>query len=213
MKGKWSAAAAVGVLVLAVLTITPYAGSARPDLRNADRVDGIHASKTPKPGMLVALGRNAKLPASVVPTVTGAKGDTGATGATGPVGPVGPKGATGEKGDTGATGPQGPKGDTGPKGPAGNGLVYYEAVSSETYTVPAGDSITAHVSCPSGTAAVAGGIRLVGASGEVVLAASGPLADGTGWEVTVRNLSAYHDGGFVVTAVCVYDAHKGAPPK
>lgn len=59
-------------------------------------VNGIKASKTPKPGRLLALNRDGKFPASVVPA-----------------------GARGAKGETGAGGPQGPAGATGAQGPAG----------------------------------------------------------------------------------------------
>ncbi len=60
---------------------------------NATRVGGLRASRTPKAGQLLALDRNRKLPASVLPVL--------------PAGPQGPQGARGE------VGPQGPKGDTG----------------------------------------------------------------------------------------------------
>jgi hypothetical protein len=123
MKAKWSAAVAVGSLVLALLAFAPLAGSAKGIFAtNADKIDGIHASKTVQAGKLLPLGKNAKFPASVVPTVKGPRGATGSTGATGPQGPKGDTGATGPqgpKGDTGATGPQGPTGNTGPVGPQG----------------------------------------------------------------------------------------------
>lgn len=51
--------------------------------KNAVKVDGIKASRTPKPGMLLALDATGKLPAAI--------------------GAVGPKGDTGAKGDPGAT--------------------------------------------------------------------------------------------------------------
>jgi len=124
MRAKWSIVVAAVSLVLAVLALAPLADSARGIFAaNSDRIDGIHASKTAKPGMLVPLGKNAKFPASVVPTV---KGDTGATGVVGPQGPKGDTGATGAvghqgpKGDTGAVGHQGPKGDTGATGAVGH---------------------------------------------------------------------------------------------
>ena len=94
----------------------------------ADRVDGLHASTTPKPGKLLALDKRAMLPASVVPVTAGPqgpKGDPGATGAQGPKGDTGATGAQGPKGDTGDTGAQGPRGATGmiglqgPKGDTG----------------------------------------------------------------------------------------------
>jgi hypothetical protein len=81
---------------------------------NVDRVDGLHASRTPKAGRLLALDRFGRLPASVSPA--GPKGDTGAQG---PKGDPGPAGAQGPKGDTGAAGAQGPKGETGAAGAQG----------------------------------------------------------------------------------------------
>jgi len=51
--------------------------------KNADAVDGISASRTPRPRQLVPLGINRKFPRSVIP----------GTGPRGPRGPVGPPGA------------------------------------------------------------------------------------------------------------------------
>ena len=120
MNGKFSAGLAAILLVLAVLALAPFAGSAQQlFVANADKVDGIHASRTAKAGALVALNRSGKLPVSVVPTVTGPQGATGPAGPQGPKGDTGATGPQGPKGDTGATGPQGPKGDTGATGPQG----------------------------------------------------------------------------------------------
>src|SRR5207244_13234625 len=59
--------------VLAALAASPAGGSVRHSIaafaENAGAVNGIKASRAPKPGRLVPLGRNAKLPSSVVPTV------------------------------------------------------------------------------------------------------------------------------------------------
>lgn len=89
-------------LLLAVLTASPAGGSARRSIaafaRNAGAVNGIKASRTPKPGRLVPLGKNAKLPRSVVPTARGARGLQGPTGPQGPAGPQGPQGAAGPAG-------------------------------------------------------------------------------------------------------------------
>jgi hypothetical protein len=97
------------VLALAALAASPAGGAARRSIAafatNAGAVNGIKASRAPKPGRLVPLGRNAKLPASVVPTVRGRRG---ATGAAGPVGPAGLQGPAGAQGPPGATGPAGP---------------------------------------------------------------------------------------------------------
>ncbi|HYZ17928.1 MAG TPA: hypothetical protein VE615_00155, partial [Gaiellaceae bacterium] len=78
-------------LAIAALTISPAGDAARRSVaafaRNAGAVNGIKASRTPKPGRLVPLGRNAKLPASVLPLQ---RGQRGAPGPAGPVGPPGP---------------------------------------------------------------------------------------------------------------------------
>jgi len=144
MNAKWAVAITAGSLVLVILAAVPVADSAKGLFAtNSDRVDGIHASRTPRPGMLLALGANGKFAASAVPTVRGPrgvsgpagpagpvgaagaqgpKGETGAAGAQGPNGEAGAAGPQGPKGATGPAGPQGPKGATGPAGPAGTSL-------------------------------------------------------------------------------------------
>jgi hypothetical protein len=58
--------------------------------RTPAKVGGIGASKKPKPGKLLPLGKNGKFPASVLPgTVKGPPGAEGATGVQDPVGPPG----------------------------------------------------------------------------------------------------------------------------
>ncbi len=92
-------------LALAALAATPAGGAARRSITsfaaNAGAVNGIRASRVPKPGRLVPLGRNAKLPASVVPTQRGARGLTGPQGQVGPAGPAGPQGPAGPPGSSG----------------------------------------------------------------------------------------------------------------
>ena len=78
---------------------------------DADRVDGLSASRTPRAGQLLALNASKRFPASVVPA-----GAAGAAGATGPAGPAGANGATGSPGAKGDTGPAGAKGETGAAG-------------------------------------------------------------------------------------------------
>jgi hypothetical protein len=100
------------VLTLAALAASPAGGTARRSIAafatNAGAVNGIKASRKPKPGRLVPLGRNAKLPTSVVPTIRGPRGTTGARGPAGPQGPAGAPGPQGAQGPQGATGPAGP---------------------------------------------------------------------------------------------------------
>lgn len=93
-------------LALVALAMSPAGSAARRSVTafaaNAGAVNGIKASRTPKPGRLVPLGRNAKLPASVVPTKRGTRGQTGPRGL---VGPAGPAGLQGPIGPPGASGP------------------------------------------------------------------------------------------------------------
>jgi hypothetical protein len=96
----------VVVLVLAVLSLSPAGQAARRAVtafaQNAGAVNGIKASRTPRPGRLVPLGRNAKLPVSVLPL---RRGERGAPGRPGPAGPAGPPGPAGPQGPPGASGP------------------------------------------------------------------------------------------------------------
>ncbi|HMI98646.1 MAG TPA: hypothetical protein VK488_02320 [Gaiellaceae bacterium] len=93
------------VLALTALAAGPAGGAARRSIAafasNAGAVNGIKAARTPKPGRLVPLGRNAKLPASVVPSRRGTRGLTGPQGPVGPQGPAGPAGAAGPPGAAG----------------------------------------------------------------------------------------------------------------
>ena len=97
-------------VLIAVLGATPNGfaslkGVARVALfaKNAAKVGGIGASKKPKAGKLLPLGRNGKFPASVLPV--GLQGPPGREGARGPAGPAGPQGA-------GGIGPKGNRGST-----------------------------------------------------------------------------------------------------
>ena len=158
MKAKWSVAVAVGSLVLALLAFAPLAGSAKGIFAaNSDKIDGIHASKTVKAGTLLPLGKNAKFPASVVPTVRGPRGATGATGAIGETGPAGPQGP---KGDSGATGPQGLKGEAGPTGATG-------AVGPQGPPGPSGTSMATRIRSGSSTLASTTNLVWQGLTGQV----------------------------------------------
>jgi hypothetical protein len=99
----------VPALVLAVLTVSSLGEAARHTVssfaRNAGAVNGIKASRTPKPGRLVPLGRNAKLPAAVLPLRRGERGEPGRPGPAGPQGPVGAQGPAGAAGPPGTAGP------------------------------------------------------------------------------------------------------------
>ena len=116
-------ALSVAALVVAVLGGTP-AGEAAADgvvafAKNAGAVNGIKASRTPRAGRLLALGRNGKIPARVVPVERGPQGPAGPQGQRGPAGATGPQGPAGEPGPAGPPGQEGPAGAPGPAGPQG----------------------------------------------------------------------------------------------
>jgi hypothetical protein len=71
MKGRLPIVLSLTALLIAVAGTTPLGEAASDAIprfaRNADRVDGLHASKTPKAGRLLALNRQRKFPASVLP--------------------------------------------------------------------------------------------------------------------------------------------------
>jgi hypothetical protein len=207
MNGKWSAAAVVGVLVLALLAIVPIAGSTKGLFAtNSDRVDGIHASRQAKPGAVLALGQNGKFPASVLQVTAGPKGEPGATGAKGETGPQGAKGETGAQGPKGDSGAQGPQGETGPQGPAGK--MEFTMAWSDWVTVPAGQARFAQAMCPLGSTALGEAHHAGSTASSVVVLESDPIgsADGrTGWYLWVRNIGDT-DATFVMRAVCLFNA-------
>jgi Collagen triple helix repeat (20 copies) len=121
------AALSAAALLVAVLSATPYGNAALNGAvkvalfaKNAGKVGGIAASKSPKAGRLVPLGKDGKFPASVLPSgLQGPAGPAGSQGPGGPAGPQGPQGAQGAKGDPGPRGATGPAGVAGPQGPPG----------------------------------------------------------------------------------------------
>lgn len=153
--------------------------------KNAGAVNGLKASKRPRVGWLVALGKDGKFPASVGQVgPTGPKGDPGPQGPQGDKGdpgPVGPKGVAGPKGETGPTGPIGPAGPAGPPGISG-----WQAVT-KTVTYGAGVGAEIAVDCPAGKKALGGGVA--GGIGILIVRQSAPkgaLGD-RGWVVEVKN--------------------------
>ena len=101
-KGAIPVALSIAALIVAVFGSTPFGEAAAKRVvkralyaLNADKVDGIDASRTPRAGKLLALDGSGRFPASVV-----------AGGATGPQGPVGPEGAIRVETE-GSTGTQG----------------------------------------------------------------------------------------------------------
>jgi hypothetical protein len=113
-------------------------------------------------------------------------------------GPVGPQGATGP------AGPQGPSGPIGPTGPAGDdgGLAGYLIVPGAPVAIASSDfDVAASVACPAGKLAIGGGVD-VGDSGlQVDISESYPIANGSGWNVTVHNYEGT-DNTMTPYAVC-----------
>ena len=129
-------------LVLTVLTVSSVGEAARRTVssfaRNAGAVNGIKASRTPKPGRLVPLGRNAKLPAAVLPLRRGERGDPGRPGPAGPQGPAG------------AQGPAGPAGPPGTAGPAATRINYDVPSSTAATTLLTLGGLILRGACSSG---------------------------------------------------------------
>jgi Collagen triple helix repeat (20 copies) len=135
---------------------------------NAGAVNGIKASRQPKPSRLLPLGPDGKFPASV-----------------GLAGPQGPKGEKGDKGE------RGPKGDTGPQGPQGyQGL---PGISSWNYYLQEGDvagksSASVSVRCPTGTEPLGGGVSTTAPFFSEIRQSSPIIDPGTtGWTAVVYN--------------------------
>jgi collagen triple helix repeat protein len=138
-------------LLLIALTVSPAGAAARRGIaafaQNAGAVNGIKASRTPRPGRLVPLGRNAKLPASVLPL---RRGQRGAPGAAGPPGASGPHGLAGPTGPAGPAGSAGPVGPAGPPGPSATRINYDVPSSSPAATVLTLGGLILRASCSSG---------------------------------------------------------------
>jgi hypothetical protein len=101
----------MSAVIVAVLGASPVGEAAGEAVRvalfakNAGKVNGIKAARTPKAGRLLPLGADGKFPASVVPP--------GPPGLRGPAGPIGPQGPVGPTGPAGPAGPRGEKDDPG----------------------------------------------------------------------------------------------------
>jgi len=143
---------------------------------NAGAVNGIHASKKPRPFQLVPLKRDGKLPDSVIPTELVIEGPQGPQGVQGEQGPAGPAGAAGPQGPSGPTGPAGGQGPEGPAGPPGAGATGVEIVTDST---PSDDLDAKNIAvfCPSGKRVVSGGAS-TSTDGRVSLTRSAPFISG-----------------------------------
>ncbi len=135
-------------LLLAALTVSPVGQAARRTVasfaHNAGAVNGIKASRTPKPGRLVPLGRNAKLPAAVLPLRRGERGEPGRPG------PAGPQGPAGTQGPAGPQGPAGSQGPAGTAGPAAIRINYDVPANTPVATILTYGGLILRASCSSG---------------------------------------------------------------
>jgi hypothetical protein len=186
MKNRLPIILSATALVVAVFGSTPVGQAALdavPFARNADKVDGINASRTPKAGHLVPLGKGKVFPLSVLPKAL--------AGPQGPPGPQGPAGPQGPKGDQGA---QGPAGAAGTAGSAGSpGIAGLEIVEAETVRDDANGK-DLYVSCPPGKQLLGGGATWTGSAttyGPFLLASTPDDADT--WRVYAREIPGYPD--------------------
>jgi Collagen triple helix repeat (20 copies) len=168
--------------------------------KNSGKLNGLRASKTPKPGRLLPLGKNGKFPASVVPTVTGPAGPKGDPGTRGP---KGDPGLPGPKGNPGLPGPKGDKGDPGqPGAPGPAGPSGYEVVAGSSFSLTPGQTGSGGAACPLGKVVLAGGIS---AGAYVALQTSEPFEFNyqAFWRVVARNVDN-HSGLVTPYAICAW---------
>ncbi len=187
---------------------TAESATARVTKINADRIDGLHATKRPRRGRLLALDAKGKFPASVLPkgldVLAGPTGPIGAPGAQGAPGPTGSKGATGEAGPPGATG------FTGPTGPAG---VLGREIINQIGAMNSVDQKAEVAYCPDGKYAVGGGGYASSASASDPIAITGSVPYDFvipgivyiyGWITYAREITPLSsDWQLVSSAVCV----------
>ena len=120
-----------------------------------------------------------KLSASALGSLAGERG---------PAGPQGPAGPKGEPGKQGPTGPAGATGAQGPQGPAGVTNIEYRVSAGKS--VAKNDTVTDHVNCTSGKAALGGGAANFPSNSPARVVSSAPGGDNgnsTGWTVQVHN--------------------------
>jgi hypothetical protein len=162
--------------------------------RNAGAVNGISASRTPRAGKLLALGKDGRFPASV------------ALG--GPTGPAGPKG---DRGEPGARGPIGPKGEPGPISPAGSqgvegppgprGVSGWEVTLSVGFDIPAGKTAGHIAYCTGQKVPIGGGAAPVAKYLHTSIIESVPDVERRGWVAWVANPGS-GSARYYVWAVC-----------
>ena len=180
-----AAAIAVAIAVLSTTSVGHAVGSAVAPFakraghaENAGAVNQIKASRQPRPGRLLPLGPDGKLPASAVP-VGGGAGSPGAKGEPGAPGPRGPAGPAGARGEPGAQGPEVPWGR--PERPGSvAGASTRRARTSRPTNRRNGRS------WPDGKKALGGGVHTGNASQHVTrIFDSSPAGAADGWHVGV----------------------------
>lgn len=138
-------ALSLAALVALVLASSPVGRAAGRTVatfaKNAGAVNGIRASRKPTPGRLLPLGRNGKLPGSVVPVARGPRGADGAQGLRGA------EGARGAPGPSGPPGPVGPAGPPGPPGPAAQRVNFDVPANTAAQQILAIGGLLLHAAC------------------------------------------------------------------
>lgn len=163
----------LGAFAVALLAWSPLGEAAGRTVasfaKNAGAVNGIKASRKPVPGRLLPLGRNGKLPSSVVPVARGARGADGAQG------PRGPEGARGPAGEPGPMGPAGPPGPSGPSGQAAHRVnLDVPASTVETQVLSLGGLVLKAACSAAGDLSVEASSTVNNAKASVFLVADNP---------------------------------------
>ena len=205
-KRRLAAGLGLAALIAGTVAVSPVGAAGKGWIRvalfakNAGKVDGLSASRTPVPGQLLALGENGKFHASVRARGRGR----------GRPGPLEPRGLRGPR----AAGPQGETGPAGPKGDPGAAASTRWAVVAADGTLIRGSRVGATSRTAAGTydvaftdsvagCAYAGTLALgetAGATGQIGI---GSAATDTGLRVeTETSTGSNADRAFHLIVVC-----------
>ncbi len=108
----------------------------------------------------------------------------------------------GPKGDQGLKGDKGDKGDTGAQGPRGAPGTAAVSTHTQPFSLVAGDFQQFTTSCSAGQKAVGGGFTY-GTTGFVIPQDSTPTGDGSGWQLSLANVSDTEDAAGTLNVVCL----------